>query len=116
MLKTAKTTLMMSALRRFCATHRAASGGKKATSVEKKGCQRGKDDVGRGTCRSDQNHVAAGVAQGGKIDGHRFGISKQKRSAQQEEHCRHHQGAEGVDVLQRIEAHAPQAPGGRVAQ
>jgi hypothetical protein len=38
-----------------------------------------KSDIDDGAGRGDQNHVAARVVQGAKIDGHTLGVAEQER-------------------------------------
>ena len=73
-------------------------------------------DVGGGSGGGDQHHVAPWMAQAAVIDRYRFGVAEQERRARQQHHCRQQDGAERIDVLERVEADAPQFPGGIVTE
>src|SRR6185295_13717215 len=50
------------------------------------------------------------------IDLHRFGIAEQERRVRQQQKPRQQDGAERIDVLERIETDAAEFPGGIVAE
>jgi hypothetical protein len=51
-----------------------------------------------------------------KFDRHRLGIAEQKRCSHEQKHGRHYDGAEQIDVLQRIQAHPPKPPSRVITQ
>jgi hypothetical protein len=63
-----------------------------------------------------QDHVAARMAQGIKIDRHGFSVAEQHGRPHEQKDRRHQDRAKKVDVLERIESNAGQAIGGVVAQ
>ena len=116
MLNTARTTLMTMALNEVLRDPSGSLRRQVGNEMEEEGRDRGEHDVDARSGERHQHHVAARMAQGIEIDRHRLGIAEHHGRAHQQEQRRHQDGAEQVDVLQRIEGDAAQAIGGVVAQ
>ena len=107
---------MITAFLRFCAVQTAASGGKYDTTRNSSAASVASTMLMLGPAASHQHHIAARMAQGAKIDRHRLGIAEQKRCSHEQKHGRHYDGAEQIDVLQRIQAHPPKPPSRVITQ
>ncbi|MNH20205.1 hypothetical protein D3C79_799660 [compost metagenome] len=84
---------------------------------EQHGPGNGLDEIGRGAGQRDPDHVAFGVAQVVEAHRHGLGIAEQESARRREvQHQRHQYGADGVDVLDRVERDAPQHIGRVVAE
>ena len=64
-------------------------------------------DVHRGAGGGDQHHAAARVAQRPEIDRHRLGVAEQEGRAREQQQRGQDDGAERVDMAERVEADAP---------
>jgi hypothetical protein len=75
------------------------------------------EEIGSRTGQRDPGHVALGLAQVAEVDRHRLGIAEQEGTAGGEvQQDGDEDGAEGIDVLERVQAHAPHGIGGIVAE
>jgi hypothetical protein len=73
-------------------------------------------DVDRGTGQRHPHHVDPGVVERAKIDRHRFGVAEQERCVRQQQQPRQQNGAERIDVFERIKTNAAQFPRSIVAE
>jgi hypothetical protein len=56
------------------------------------------------------------MAKGTEVHRHRLGVAEQERRVGQQQHARQNQGAERIDVLERVEGDPAALPGGVVAE
>ncbi|MEJ2015317.1 MAG: hypothetical protein P8X61_06785 [Limibacillus sp.] len=88
----------------------------KGNQVKREGRRDGHGEIDPRPRRRDQDRIASGVTQPREGDGHRLGPSEDQREAQQDQEARYHDGAEKVDMAERIEADAVLPLGRIVAQ
>jgi hypothetical protein len=89
-----------------------------ATASQKGGGERPDHELGEVGCRAcggHPEHVALGLAQVVEVDRHGLGPAEHE-GGERERHDRQHDRAQPVDVLDRVQRHAPEHPGGGVAE
>ena len=84
--------------------------------MEGKRRDRRQDDVGGGAGQRHPDHVEPGMVKVPEIHRDRLGVAEQERGMRQQQHARQNHGAEGIDMLERVEADAAEFPGGIVAE
>jgi hypothetical protein len=76
--------------------------------------QQGEREVRARPRRRHQDHVTARMPQRPVIHRHRLSIAKQEGRVQQQQQSGQQQCAKWIDVLERVETHATEAPGSLV--
>ena len=115
MLKTHSTALICSEFTRLRASHSADPGRGHGEHVKQQRRDDREQHIGPRPGQRDQDRVAPRVVQTSEIDRHRLRVSEQKTGCHKKQR-RQDDGAERIDMLQRVESDAALAPGRVVAR